>query len=46
MSDGEVVKMAENMGLAFVALYGSEMLADASMEELATYGGAVGVDQL
>lgn len=46
VSDGEVVKMAENMGLAFVALYGSEMLADASMEELATYGGAVGVDQL
>ncbi len=46
VSDGEVVKMAENMGLAFIALYGSELLADASMEELATYGGEFSVDQL
>ena len=46
VSDGEVVRMAENMGLAFVALYGSELLADASLQELATYGGALAVEQL
>jgi len=46
VSDGEVIKMAENMGLAFVALYGSELLSDSSLEELATFGGDFAVEEL
>ena len=46
VSDGEVIKMAENMGLAFAALFGSELLSDSSLEELATFGGEFAVEQL
>ncbi len=46
VSDGQVVRMAENMGLAFVALFGSRLLEDANLQELATYAGEIPVDQL
>ena len=44
VADPNTVKMADNLGLALVELFGDELLADSELESLATFGGAVTVE--
>ncbi len=39
VADPNTVKMADNLGLALVELFGDELLADSELESLATFGG-------
>lgn len=44
VADPNRVRMADNLGLALVELFGSELLADSELELLATFGGEVTVE--
>jgi len=44
VADPNTVKMADNLGLALVELFGDQLLEDSDLESLATFGGAVSVE--
>lgn len=43
VATGDQVRMAENLGLAMVELFGSSILDDQQLEDLATFGGEAGL---
>ena len=44
VADPNTVKMADNLGLALVELFGERLLANSDLEALATFGGEVSVE--
>jgi uncharacterized membrane protein (UPF0182 family) len=44
VADPNTVKMADNLGLALVELFGEQLLADEEMKSLATFGGEVSLE--